>query len=61
MNPCHHNVQQRRQHTNIAASLWAMPAHAVQQQLQHLAQIDACGAHGVQQALEQLRHSLLEA
>lgn len=60
MNPCQYNIQQRRQHTNIAASLWGMSASDIQQQLQQVAQSDACGAAGIQQAYDQLRHGLLE-
>ena len=60
MNPCQYNIQQRRQHTNIAASLWGMSASAIQQQLQQVAQTDACQAAGIQQAYDQLQHALLE-
>lgn len=60
MNPCQYNLQQRRQYTNIAASLWGMSASAIQQQLQQMAQIDACHAAGIRQAYDQLQHALLE-
>lgn len=60
MNPCQYNLQQRRQHTNLAASFWGLPTSIIQQQLDQMACVDACAAAGIQQALAQLRHGLLE-